>query len=353
MSKQTANDLPIDRLNGYLGERIENFGTLVRAEKFSEGQSNPTYLLVTDQQRYVLRKKPDGPVLPSAHAVDREFRVMSALSATPVPVPAMHLLCEDESVIGTCFYVMDFVEGQIHVDAQLRDVTPANRRSAMYEQMNQVLAALHSVDTEAVGLTDYGRPGNYFERQLNRWTKQYRASETEHIEAMEQLMAWLPEQMPADDGRVSLIHGDFRLDNMMFADDQNGQPQVVALLDWELSTLGHPFSDLAYQCMQWRAPADPALGNLSGLHGIDRAALGIPTEEEYIARYCQRMGLSEIPNWPFYLAFSFFRFVAILQGIMKRYQEGNASSTQALTYGQLARPMAELAIDYLHGEQQL
>ena len=346
---ESSNDLPIDTLGPYLAERIDGFGTLLSAEKFSDGQSNPTFRLVTDRNQFVLRRKPAGPVLPSAHAVDREYRVMSALAETAVPVPRMRLLCEDESVIGTIFFVMDFVEGEIHFDAQLKAINDPARRGAMYDQMNQVLANLHSVDLEAVGLMDYGRPGNYFERQLSRWSKQYRASETEEIAAMEQLMAWLPDNMPADDGRVSLIHGDYRLDNMMFA---TGGSEVIALLDWELSTLGHPFSDLAYQCMQLRGPNDPALGNLSGLGGLDRAALGIPSEEEYVARYCERMGISDIPDWPFYLAFGFFRFAAILQGIMKRYQEGSASSTQALTYGKMARPMAELAIDYLNSEQR-
>ena len=347
---ESSNDLPIDTLGPYLAERIDDFGTLQSAEKFADGQSNPTFRLVTDRHQFVLRRKPAGPVLPSAHAVDREYRVMSALAETAVPVPRMRLLCEDESVIGTIFFVMDFVEGEIHFDAQLKAITDPARRGAIYDQMNQVLANLHSVDLAAVGLTDYGRPGNYFERQLNRWSKQYRASETEQIAAMEQLMAWLPENMPEDDGRVSLIHGDYRLDNMMFA---AGGSEVIALLDWELSTLGHPFSDLAYQCMQLRGPNDPALGNLSGLGGLDRAELGIPSEEAYVASYCARMGISEIPNWPFYLAFGFFRFAAILQGIMKRYQEGSASSTQALTYGKMARPMAELAIEYLQSEQQL
>ena len=347
---ESANDLPIDTLGPYLAERIDDFGTLLSAEKFADGQSNPTFKLVTDRNQFVLRRKPAGPVLPSAHAVGREYRVMSALADTAVPVPKMRLLCEDESVIGTIFFVMDFVNGEIHLDAQLKSIAEPGQRGAMYDQMNQVLADLHSVDVDAVGLTDYGRPGNYFERQMNRWTRQYRAAETEQIPAMEQLLAWLPNNMPADDGRVGLIHGDYRLDNMIFT---AGGSQVIALLDWELSTLGHPFSDLAYQCMQLHTPNDPALGNLSGLGGLDRTALGIPTEEEYVAAYCARMGLTEIPDWPFYLAFGFFRFAAILQGIMKRYEEGSASSTQALTYGRMARPMAELAIEYLTGEQRL
>ncbi|MEL0084104.1 MAG: phosphotransferase family protein, partial [Gammaproteobacteria bacterium] len=229
----TDTALPIDKLGSYLADHIEDFGTLQSAEKFSEGQSNPTYLLVTDREKYVLRKKPGGPILPSAHAVDREFRVMSALASTAVPVPTMHLLCEDEEVIGTIFYVMEFIDGDLHLDARLQSVAEPARRGAIYDQMNLVLADLHKVDVAAVGLDDYGRPGNYFERQLNRWSKQYSASETEQIDAMNQLMEWLPAQMPEDDGRVSLIHGDYRLDNMMFS---RGGSKIIALLDWELST---------------------------------------------------------------------------------------------------------------------
>lgn len=339
----TLDTLPIDKLDAYLADHIEDFGKLLRAEKFDGGQSNPTYKLTTDAASYVLRRKPPGPLLPSAHAVDREYRVMSALASALVPVPTMHVLCEDEDIIGSMFYIMDFVDGNIYWDAQLTEVDQA-LRGPMYDKMNEVLAALHSVDIASAGLADFGRPGSYFERQFNRWSKQYRASETEHIEEMEQLMTWLPKHMPAEDGRVSLIHGDYRLDNMIFAANQ---AEVLAVLDWELSTLGHPFSDIAYQCMQLRMPADPALGNLGGLGGVDRHALGIPTEEEYVASYCKRMGLTEIPDWSFYLTFSFFRFAAILQGIMKRYQDGTASNAEALTYGKMTRPMAETAIAYL------
>ena len=337
------DNLPLERLGAYLADHIENFGSLQRAEKFEGGQSNPTFMLTTDSHRYVLRRKPPGPLLPSAHAVDREYRVMSALASTDVPVPTMRVLCDDDEVIGSMFYVMDFVDGDIFWDAQLLEVDPA-LRGPMYDKMNEVLAALHSVDLKAAGLEDFGRPGNYFERQFNRWSKQYRASETEHIEAMETLIDWLPKHLPQDDGKISLIHGDYRLDNMIFA---RGKAEVLAILDWELSTLGHPYSDIAYQCMQLRMPSDPDLGNLSGLGSVDRSALGIPSEEEYVAAYCKRMGLSEIPDWSYYLTFSFFRFAAILQGIMKRYQDGTASSTEALTYGKMARPMAEIAIEYL------
>ena len=346
---QPIDQLPLDRLGSYLAARIPGFGSLDKAEKFEGGQSNPTFLLTASSGRYVLRRKPPGEVLPSAHAVDREYRVMKALADTPVPVPPVRVLCEDDAVIGSMFYVMDFLDGNVYWEAPLPGFSNADR-AAMYDRMNAVLAALHQVDIEAVGLADFGKPGNYFERQFNRWTKQYRASETERIAAMETLLEWLPGRMPADDGRVALIHGDYRLDNMIFAKDR---PEILAVLDWELSTLGHPFSDIAYQCMQLRIQADPNLGNLGGLGGLDRRALGIPTEEEYVERYCARMGLPGIPDWSFYLGFSFFRFAAILQGIMKRYQDGTASSTEALTYGRMTRPMAEMAVEFLREQGEL
>ena len=351
----TAIDqLPEARLKEYLAAHIDGFGTLLSAEKFEGGQSNPTFLLTTDTAKYVLRSKPPGELLPSAHAVDREYRVMKALADTPVPVPTMRHLCEDDDIIGRMFYVMDCVDGTVYWDASLAGKSP-EVRGHMYDQMNQVLTQLHQVDVSAVGLDTFGKPGNYFERQLNRWGKQYKAAETETIPEMEQLMTWLAANTPADDGRVSLIHGDYRLDNMMFSNDatNDNKPTVLAVLDWELSTLGHPFSDIAYQCMQLRMPTDPALGNLSGLAGLDRKALGIPSEEEYVAQYCERMGLDEIPNWSFYLAFSFFRFAAILQGIMKRYQDGTASSTEALSYGRMTRPMAEKAVEFLREQGEL
>ncbi len=346
---QAIDQLPVDRLGRYLAAQIPEFGRLQGAEKFEGGQSNPTFLLTASSGRYVLRRKPPGEVLPSAHAVDREYRVMKALAATRVPVPRVRVLCADDEVIGSMFYVMDFLDGNVYWDAPLQGFAKAER-AAMYDRMNAVLADLHQVDVAAVGLADFGKPGNYFERQVNRWVKQYRASETERIEAMETLMEWLPGRMPADDGRVALIHGDYRLDNLMFAKDR---PEIIAVLDWELSTLGHPFADIAYQCMQLRIPANPDLGNLGGLGGLDRRALGIPAEDEYVARYCERMGLPGIPDWSFYLGFSFFRFAAILQGIMKRYQDGTASSTQALTYGRMTRPMAEMAVDFLREQGEL
>lgn len=333
----TGFELDTQALTAYLEHHIEGFRGPINAEKFAGGQSNPTYLITAETGRYVLRRKPPGNLLKSAHAVDREFRVMRALADTPVPVPAMRVLCEDESIIGSMFYVMDFVEGRIFWNAALPEQSRADR-TAIYDAMNQVLADLHSVSPATVGLADYGKPGNYFERQLGRWTTQYRASETEHIPAMEDLIQWLEANKPKDDGLVCINHGDFRLDNMMFHPSEN---RVVALLDWELSTLGHPYADLAYQCMQWRIPSDAAI---PGLGDIDRTALGIPTEEDYVARYCERRGIDCIDHWTFYLAFSFFRLSAILQGIQKRALDGNASSDKATAYGALARPLAELGL---------
>ncbi|QQD16899.1 phosphotransferase [Spongiibacter nanhainus] len=330
-------DLDTDKLCSYLEANIDGFKGPLTAEKFAGGQSNPTYLIEAASGRYVLRRKPPGNLLKSAHAVDREFRVMSALADTPVPVPAMRVLCDDDSIIGSMFYVMDFLDGRIFWDASLPEQS-AEERSAIYDNMNKVLADLHNVDVDAVGLSDYGRPGNYFERQLSRWTKQYRASETETVEAMEKLIVWLQANVPEDDGQACLVHGDFRLDNMMLAKDST---EVIALLDWELSTLGHPYADLAYQCMQLRIPGTAAI---PGLGNTDRKALGIPTEEEYVARYCERRGIDGIDNWEFYLAFSFFRLSAILQGVYKRALDGNASSQKAMDYGALAKPLAELGI---------
>ena len=333
----TTLELDTTKLERYLSAHIPEFKGPLSAEKFAGGQSNPTYLLTSASGRYVLRRKPPGELLKSAHAVDREFRVMSALASTAVPVPNMRVLCEDDSIIGSMFYVMDFVEGRIFWNAALPEQTNSER-SAIYDAMNQVLVDLHNVDVDSVGLSDYGKPGNYFERQISRWTKQYRASETETIPAMETLMQWLEHNKPDDDGLVCINHGDFRLDNMMFHSTEN---RVVALLDWELSTLGHPYADLAYQCMQWRIPTDAAI---PGLGGLDREALGLPSEAAYVQRYCERRGIRGIDNWTFYIAFAFFRLSAILQGIQKRALDGNASSDKALAYGALARPLAELGM---------
>lgn len=321
----TTQELDTSRLGDYLAPYLPDFSGPITAEKFPGGQSNPTFKLTVDGRDYVLRRKPPGELLKSAHAVDREYRVITALRDTAVPVPQTFVLCEDDSIIGSMFYVMEYVEGRILWDPVIPEAADNAERAAMYDAMNETLAALHNVDVDAVGLSDYGRPGNYFERQLNRWSKQYRASETEHIPDMEALMVWLEENMPPDDGNVSLVHGDYRLDNMVF---HPTEPRVVAVLDWELSTLGNPLADLANQCMAWMLPRD---GRIMGLAGVDRAAIGIPSDEEYIARYCERTGRAGIDNWNFYLVFSLFRLAAIIQGIVKRAQVGTASSSDAHT----------------------
>lgn len=332
------DQLDIDVIGSYLESNMSGFKGLKSAEKFADGQSNPTFLLNAESGQYVLRRQPPGELLKSAHAVDREFRVIKSLAASDVPVAVAHHLCEDRDVIGSLFYVMSYEQGRIFWHPALHDLD-FNSRGAIYSEMNRVLAALHDVDVDKVGLTDYGRPGNYFERQVGRWSKQYLASETQEIKAMHQLMEWLPANMPADDGKVSLIHGDFRIDNIIFHATED---EALALLDWELSTLGHPYADLAYQCMQWRLPGDAVI---PGLGDVDRQQLGIPTEEEYVAQYCKRRGLAQIPDWNFYLVFSFFRFAAILQGVMKRAIDGNASSHKAFDYGALAPELAAMAVE--------
>ncbi|MEE1656064.1 phosphotransferase family protein [Microvirga sp. CF3062] len=338
MTAQAAH-LDTERLGPYLAGHVPGFGQLVGAEKFAGGQSNPTFLIASTEGRFVLRRKPPGTLLKSAHAVDREYRVMAALAHTDVPVPRVLHLCDDETIIGSMFYVMDYVEGRIFWDGRLPDL-PIAERSAIYDSMNAALAALHRVDPAAVGLADYGKPGSYFERQIARWTGQYRASETHPIPAMDDLIAWLEGNMPEDDGRVSLVHGDYRLDNMIF---ESAGTRILAVLDWELSTLGHPLADLAYQCMQWRLPSE---GAFRGLGGIDRKAHGIPTEAEYVELYCRRTGTEMIGHWPFYLAFSFFRLAAILQGVYKRSLDGNASNPErARLMGEAVPMMAGMALE--------
>ena len=334
-----VDKLDKDVLAPYLEKHVDGFEGLQRVQKFSDGQSNPTFRLGARSGDYVLRRQPPGKLLKSAHAVDREFRVLSALAQTDVPVPAVFHLCEDRDVIGSMFYVMEYCPGRIFWQAQLPAIARAER-TQIYDEMNRVLACLHSVDVEAVGLGDFGKPGNYFVRQYDRWSKQYRASELQRIYAMDSLMRWLSDNLPDDDGRVSLVHGEYRLDNMIF---HTSEPRVIALLDWELSTLGHPFADVGYQCMQLRMPDQQ--GSISGLRGRDLAALGIPDEKEYVARYCERMGLERIENFEFYVAFSFFRLAAIVQGVAKRAVDGNASNEKAAEMGALVGPLAELALE--------
>jgi aminoglycoside phosphotransferase (APT) family kinase protein len=332
------NALDQAALAPYLEARIPGFSGLRSIEKFKSGQSNPTYLLTAASGYYVLRAKPPGQLLKSAHQVDREFRVMKALSGTAVPVPGMLHLSNEDSPIGRMFYVMDFIDGRIFWDPALPEVSDNHERVAIYDAMNATLAALHDIDIETAGLGDFGRPGNYFERQLARWSSQYRASETGVVEDMDRLIAWLETHMPADDGRFSLVHGDYRLDNLIFAPDR---PRVLAVLDWELSTLGHPFADIAYQCMQWRLPHQ---SGFRGLGGIDRSTLGLPSEEAYVAAYCRRRGLAGIDNWTFFLAFSFFRLAAICQGVYRRALDGNASNPEkARTYGEAVKLLSRLA----------
>ncbi len=321
------------RLADYLRGKLEGFSGTLRAEKFADGQSNPTFKISDGHSSWVLRRKPPGELLASAHAVDREFRVLQALYGSDVPVAKPYLLCEDSDVIGSMFYVMEYVDGRILWDSALAECDKADR-APMYDEMNRVLAALHLVDYKAAGLEDFGKPGGYFARQLNRWSKQYRASETEKIDEMDSLIAWLEQNIPAEDGQVSLLHGDYRLDNMIFHPREN---RVIAVLDWELSTLGHPVADLAYQCMQLRLPP---MGAIKGLGGLDRDQLGIPSEEAYVAAYCRRRGLTEIPHWNTWVAFCLFRLAAIIQGVYKRSLDGNASSTRAKEMGASVQPLA-------------
>ena len=338
MSKYELNN---ESLGQYLEKNIDGFTGPLSSKKFKDGQSNPTFLLETPTKKYVLRSKPPGKLLRGAHAVDREFRVLSALQGTEVPVAQALHLCEDESITGCMFYVMEFVEGRVLWDPALPELK-IGERTEIYTEMNRVLAALHSVNIEAVGLQSFGKPGDYFARQTKTWTRQYRDSELEPIAAMEHLLEWLPANQPNEDGRVSIVHGDYRLDNLMF-DAQ--KPKVIATLDWELSTLGHPFADLAYQCMQYHMPRSD---NLPGLAGLDYAALGIPTEQEYRELYCQRMGLNDIPNWNYYLVFSLFRLAAICQGVYKRGLDGNASSEKAKSYGGIVAILADIAASLSH-----
>ena len=331
-------------LSAWMAAHVEGFQGPVSVEQFKGGQSNPTYKLNAASGTYVMRSKP-APVaklLPSAHAIEREFAVMSALTGSAVPVPRMFALCEDESIIGRAFYIMECMQGRVLWDQSLPGVS-TSERAAYYDEMNRVIAALHSVDVQAVGLGSYGKPGNYFERQIGRWSKQYLASVTGPNEAMDRLIEWLPSHIPdsaRDEREVAIVHGDYRLDNLMF---HPSEPRVIGVLDWELSTLGHPLADFSYHCMSWHIQGG---GSSRGIAGLDIAALGIPSERAYVERYCERTGRADVgavmADWNFYLAYNLFRISAILQGIAKRVEDGTAASAKAREAGAGAKPMAEL-----------
>ncbi len=327
----------VSRLSGYLEEHLEKFHGPISIYKFPRGQSNPTFRIDGLSNPIVLRRKPEGVLLKSAHAIDREYRVMLALENTGVPVPRVFHLCTDDKVIGSWFYLMEYVDGTVFSDPALPGLTSMQRKR-VYDEANRVLAAIHNVDIEINDLSDFGSTGNYYERQVSRWTKQYRSSETYALEPMEQLMDWLSKHIPVDDGRTSLIHGDFRLDNIIFDRDDL---EAIAVLDWELSTLGHPIADLAYLCMQRRMKRDLFI---PGLGDLDIAELGIPYEEDFLSTYCHRTGLKEVGPWSFYLACSFFRLAAICQGVLKRALEGNASSEHGLELGAMVEPLAKLGL---------
>lgn len=343
MSQDFVGTMPVQErqrfdttaLERYLREHVEGFSGTLEVEQFKGGQSNPTFRLSAGGKRYVMRRKPAGKLLPSAHAVDREYRVITALRDSDVPVARSYALCEDDSVIGSAFYIMECVDGRVMWDPSLPGMEPA-QRAAIFAEMNRVIAALHKVDYAARGLADYGKPGNYFERQIDRWSKQYRASETQKIESMEKLMDWLPQNVPPGD-ETSIVHGDYRLDNLMF---HPAEPRIVAVLDWELSTLGHPLADFSYHCMTWHIPA----GVFRGLAGVKLADLGIPGEREYVEQYCRATGRDAIDpdHWNFYIAYNLFRLAAILQGIAGRVKDGTAASQKAVEMGKAARPLGDM-----------
>jgi len=324
------------RLAEYMEAHVEGYEGPLEVRQFKGGQSNPTYQLVTPNKKYVLRRKPPGKLLKSAHMVDREYRVITALGGTGFPVAKTYCLCEDESVLGTIFYIMDCVEGRIIWDGTIPGSNP-DERAAIYDAMNETLAMLHMVDYKAIDLETFGKPGNYFARQISRWTKQYQLSETQEISSMNKLIEWLPVNIP-DDDTTTIVHGDYRLDNMIL---HPTEPKVIAVLDWELSTLGNPLGDFTYQLMQWRMPVQ---GTSSGtLMGADLSALGIPSEDDYVAAYCRRTGREGIENIDFYFAYNFFRLAGILQGIVGRVRDGTASNEHAAAMADLVAPLADSA----------
>ena len=328
------------RLEDYMASHVESFRGPLAVKQFKGGQSNPTYLLEAESGNYVMRRKPPGKLLKSAHAVDREYRIISALYGADFPVPRPYVLCEDEEIVGTMFYIMEHVDGRIFWDLDLPNANSAGRE-ALYDNVNETVARLHSFDYAALGLEDFGKPGNYFERQISRWSKQYRASETTQVRDMDALMEWLPDNIPGEES-ASIVHGDFRLDNMVV---HPTEPRVIAVLDWELSTIGHPLADFTYHLMAWQMP-EIGIGSI-GLLGKDLEALGIPDEDDYTAKYCQRTGREDgIANRNFYSAFNFFRLAAILQGIAGRVRDGTASSAHAADAVKAVTPLAVLGWQY-------
>ena len=319
-----------------MSEHVDGYSGSLQVRQFKGGQSNPTFWLADRERQYALRKKPPGKLLQSAHMVDREYRVMHALRDTDVPTAKMYALCEDDSVIGTSFFVMEYVQGRLFWNVQLPKLEP-NQRTAIYHELARVLAAIHSVDLEATGLSDYGRPDAYVARQVKRWTKQYIASQTSDVAQMNTLIEWLPANVPADEA-TSLVHGDYRLDNLIF---HPAEPRALAVIDWELSTLGHPLSDLAYTCMLY----DVMLPKIGGLAGVDFETSGIPSEDAFVARYCELVGRDGVPDLSYYKAFSLFRLAAIAQGVYKRSIDGNASSTEASMFGAAVPHLAGIACE--------
>jgi aminoglycoside phosphotransferase (APT) family kinase protein len=333
MSSSDCAELNVAALSEYLEQHLPGYGGPLTLTRFADGQSNPTFKLISRNGSYAMRAKP-GPaakLLPSAHAIEREYRVMRALAGTAVPVPKVYRLCEDETVIGRAFYVMELIDGRVLWDQSLPGIADTERQ-AIYAEMNRVIAALHSVDFSAVGLAEFGRPGNYLARQVSRWGKQYRASETEHIDVMDKLIEWLPAHLPPE-GAPSIVHGDYRLDNLIFAHDA---PRIVAVLDWELATLGDPLADFSYHCLGWHLPPGPS----RGIAGLDLRTLGIPREEEYVSMYCERTARARPAHWDFYIAYNLFRAAAITQGIVKRAAEGTAANTRAIANKDLVAPLA-------------
>ncbi len=331
---RAQHQFDIANLQKFMAAHVEGFSGQVQVEQFKGGQSCPTYKLTADGKNYVLRRKPPGKLLPSAHAVDREYKVISALWDTDVPVARTYAFSDDESIVGTMFYIMDFVEGRVLWDQTLPSIAK-EERAKYFDTLNRTLVALHSVDYQAVGLSDFGKAGDYVARQINRWSKQYLASETEYIPAMNKLLEWLPKAIPGDE-TVAIVHGDYRLDNVMF---HPTEPRILAILDWEISTLGDPMADFSYHLMSWRMGAD----EFRGLADHDLGELGIPSEDEDAQSYCQRMGYDGIENLDWYMVYNMWRLAAILQGIAKRAIDGTASSEQAVEQGKRARPLAERA----------